>query len=221
MSSQPQRRGRPVTEPNSLPRLRERRADLVGELGGKRAGAHARRVRLDDAEHVVEKLRPDAGARSGGAREAIRRRDVRIRAVVDVEQRTLRAFEQQRLAARARFLQQRRDVGDHRLQLGGERQRLVERPRERHRVALEILREHEVVEFEERRELRGEPVRVEEILQPDRAPGDLVLVRGTDAASGGADLRIAHRAFARLVERDVIGEHQRTGGRDLEPRTHR
>jgi len=77
------------------------------------------------------------------------------------------------------------------------------------------------VVFEERRELRGEPVRVEEILQPDRAPGDLVLVRGADAASRGADLRIAHCAFARLVERDVTGEHQRAGGGDLEPRAHR
>ena len=167
MSSQPQRRGRPVTEPNSLPRSRERRADVVGELGGKRARAHARGVRLDDAEHVVEKLRPDAGARSGGAREAVRRRDVRIGAVVDVEQRALRALEQQRLAARARVLQQRRDVGDHRLQLGGEPERLVERPRERDGIALEILREHEVVEFEQRRELRGEAIRD----RRDPAPG--------------------------------------------------
>ena len=138
--------------------------------------------------------------------------------MVDIEQRALRALEQQRLAARARFLQQRGDVRDHRLQLRGEPQRLVERRRERHGIALEILREHEVVIFEQRRELCREPVRVEEVLQPDRAAGDLVLVRGPDAAAGGADLRIAHRAFARLVERDVAREDQRTRGRDLETR---
>ena len=103
MSSQPQRRGRPVTEPNSLPRLRERRADVVGQLGGEGTGADARRVRLHDAEHVVEHPRADAAAGRRGAGDAVRARHVRIGAVVDVEQRALRAFEQQRFAARARL----------------------------------------------------------------------------------------------------------------------
>ena len=102
----------------------------------------------------------------------------------------------------------------------GERQRVVERLREWHRVALEILRQHEIVELEQRLELRGEAIGVEEVLQADRAPRDLVLVGGADAAAGRPDLRVAHRAFARLVERDVVRKDQRARRRDLEARTH-
>src|SRR4029077_4458956 len=120
-------------------------------------------VGLDDAEHVVEKLRTYAGTRRRGAREAVRRCYIGIGAVIDVEQRTLRTLEQQRLAAGACVLQKRRDVGDHRLQVGGQTERVVQRLVERNGVALEILREHEVVEFEQRPELRGEAIRIEEV----------------------------------------------------------
>ena len=77
------------------------------------------------------------------------------------------------------------------------------------------------MELEQRRELRREAIGIEEILHPDRAAGDLVFVRRADAAARGADLGVAHRAFARLVECHVIGEHERAGRRDLEPRPHR
>ena len=133
MSIQPQRRARPVTEPNSLPRLPSLAPVVVGQLGGERTGAHARRVRLDDAEHVIEHPRSDAAARRGRARDAVGARHVRIRAVVDVEQRALRAFEQQRLAARARLVDQRGDVADHRHDLASEREQLVAHRRERQR----------------------------------------------------------------------------------------
>ena len=63
-----QRRG---VEPAAAPRaagdraelvaaLRKPRADVVGELGGEGPGADARRIGLDDAQHVVELLRADA-----------------------------------------------------------------------------------------------------------------------------------------------------------------
>ena len=137
--------------------------------------------------------------------------------MIDVEQRTLRAFEQKRFAARARCLQERGHVRRHRPQRIGERERLVPRLRERHRFCSIVLDEDEIVELEQRLELRREAIGIEEILEPDRAPGDLVLVRGADAAAGRADLAVAHRAFAGLIERDVVREHQRAGRGDLEP----
>ena len=119
--------------------------------------------------------------------------------------------------SRAR-LKQPGDVGDHRRELRRERECGVARRLERHGVALEVLREHEVVEFEQRLELGREAVGIEQVLQPDRPPRDLVFVRGADAATGGADLGVSHRPFPRLVERDVVGQHQRTGRRDLQAR---
>src|SRR4029450_12501177 len=73
-----------------------------------------------------------------------------IRALIDVEQRALRAFEEQRLSALARGLQQRGDVGHHRLELCCERQGVVACLRERYGLAVEIPGEDEVVEFEHR-----------------------------------------------------------------------
>jgi hypothetical protein len=59
---------------------------------------------LDDAEHVVEQLRADARAGRRRAGDAVRARHVRIGAVVDVQQRALRALEQQRVALLARLM---------------------------------------------------------------------------------------------------------------------
>ena len=67
-SNQPQRRGRPVTEPYSLPLHAQVLADFVVELGRKRTAADARRIRLRDTEHVVQLLRTDADARRRPAR---------------------------------------------------------------------------------------------------------------------------------------------------------
>ena len=85
---------------------------------------------------------------------------------------------------------------------------------------LVVVHEHEVVQFEQRFELAREQVRVEQVLHAQRAARDLVLVGRPDAAAGGADLVHAHRVLARLVERDVDRQHQRTRRRDLESRAH-
>src|SRR6185503_164915 len=77
----PQQHG---VEPAAAPRPARRRtelvadrtqspADVVVELGGERARTDARRVRLDDAEHVVDSARLDARARSGTADRSVRR----------------------------------------------------------------------------------------------------------------------------------------------------
>ena len=53
-SSQPQRRSRPVSVPNSAPMLDgSRRAALGVGLARERAGADARQVRLGDADHAT------------------------------------------------------------------------------------------------------------------------------------------------------------------------
>ncbi len=59
---------------------------------------------------------------------------------------------------------------------------------ERHGLRLEVLRQHEVVELEQPLQLGGEAIGVEQVLHPQRAARDLVLVGGADAAPGRADL---------------------------------
>ena len=112
--------------------------------------------------------------------------------MVDVEQRTLRALEQERVTATAGFLDECRDVGDHRFQLRRERQCRVQRCAIGNGIAFVILGQHEVVELEQQLELGGEAVGVEDVLQAQCASRYLVFVGGADAAPGGADLGLSH-----------------------------
>ena len=117
-------------------------------------------------------------------------RDVRIGAVVDVEQRALRAFEQQRLAARARragAARRRRRPSAR----SAARARASRRASSRSRTggACSSCVSTKLWKSSSALELLGEAVGIEQVLHAQRAARDLVLVRRADAAAGGADLR--------------------------------
>ena len=80
--------------------LQQVAAGLVVELGREGPGADARRVGLDDAEHVVDLERADAAAGAGAAGDGVARGDEGVGAVVEVEQRALGALEDDVLALR-------------------------------------------------------------------------------------------------------------------------
>ena len=67
--------------------------EFAVQLGRERASTHASRVRLRDADDPVEKARSEAGTRARAAGSRIRRRDVRIRSVIEIEECRLRTFE--------------------------------------------------------------------------------------------------------------------------------
>ena len=110
------------------------RALVIEQLGGERPRSDARRVGLDDAEHVVEIARTHAGAGTRGRRDRIRRRYERVGAVVDVEERALGAFEQNTVAALGVVAQYLRDVGRDRRDALGRLQGLIQGPVEIDRI---------------------------------------------------------------------------------------
>src|SRR5690606_28985260 len=61
-------------------------ADLVVQLGRERAAAHAGSVGLRYTQHVVDVLRAHAGAGQRAAHSGVGAGDVRVGAVVDVQQ---------------------------------------------------------------------------------------------------------------------------------------
>ncbi len=226
-SSQPQRRARPVTVPRSWPTV-ERwwpiDAGLVDrQLGRERPAADARRVGLGDAEDVVQQVGPDAGARRGVAGDAVARGDVRIGAVVDVEQRSLRALEQHVLAGPVRVVERVADVADHRPERLAGAHRGVEDRLERERLGVEPAFEREVVQREQLAQLGSEALGMLQVLDAQRAARDLVLVRRADALAGGADLARAARLaqqLARLVDLDVERQDQRARFAHQQARAH-
>ncbi len=101
-SNQPQRRRPAGVGAEFVAAIADRLADVVIELGRKRTAADARRIGLGDAQDIADRAWPKAGAgrRIGGDR--IGRGHEGVGAVIDVEQRALRALEQNALAGAAR-----------------------------------------------------------------------------------------------------------------------
>ena len=78
-------------------------------------------------------------------------------------------------------------------------------------LGLVVVLQHEVVVVEHFAQLGGKTLAVEQVLQAQRTARHLVLVGGTDAAPGGADLAGALGDFARLIERHVVRHDERAG----------
>ncbi len=127
--------------------------------------------------------------------------------MVDVEQRALRALEQDALARAALAVEQipghvhvgqdfGRDLGELGHQLGLGELRLAETAAQR------------VVVHEDAVDLGTQRVEVLQILHADGAPAHLVLVGRADAAPGRADLARARRSFAHDVELAVQRQDQ-------------
>src|SRR5690606_3492299 len=194
--------------------------DFVVQFGRERAAADAGGVSLGDAEHVVDRVGADPGAGQRAAGGRVGGRDVGIGAVVDVQQRALRAFEQHAPALLAQVVQDAGDVALHRLDVLAEGQRLVERLLEIDGFGLEVIDQHEVVVVERGAQFLGELIGIVQVRDADAATRDLVLVGRADAAPGGADGGAAGGLLARLVEGDVVRHDDRRRRADLQPRAH-
>src|SRR5205085_6735494 len=88
------------------PALADALAGAVAELGRERSLADPRRIGLGDAEHVADGARSEPGAGRGLPCDRVRGGDEGIGAVVDVEQRPLRALEQDALAGPALLVEE-------------------------------------------------------------------------------------------------------------------
>ena len=118
-------------EPAAAARAAGGRAELaahavqhVGDLrvlGRERPFADARGVGLHHADDAIHAMRRHARAGAGAAGGGVRRGDERIRAVIDVEERALRAFEEDLLPGLQRLVQIDDGVGDERRELLGRR----------------------------------------------------------------------------------------------------
>ena len=152
------------------------------------------------------------------AGDGVRRGDEGIGAVVDVEQRPLRALEQDALALAALGVEQRphrvhiredlrRDLAELIAEIVGGNLGLAQAPAQR------------IVMGEDALDLGLQARQVLEVHHPDGAPADLVLIGRADAALGGADRpagrRLAQRvelAVQRQDERRVLGDAQIVAG---------
>jgi hypothetical protein len=176
---------------------------FVGQLRGVRPRPDPRRVRLDDADHLVdlERTDPTAGARAAGDR--VRARDVRVAAVVQVKQRSLGPLEQDVLASGQGALDQPGRVVEVVAQAHAPRQRLIDQWFHFERLAAEPAQEHVLV-GKDALEPIDQDRAIEQIFHPQPEPPGAVAVRRADPAPGRAHLRVGEARFVRLVEGHVV-----------------
>ena len=187
---------------------------LVAQLGRERALADPGGVRLDDADDVGDPGRADAGPGHRAARRGRGRGDERVGAVVHVEHGGLGAFEQHNLVPVQRPVKGQSGVGHVGaetfgigLVLGGDSLRVEA-------AAVVDLGQDLVLVAQHQVELLGQDAGVEQVLDADPDPGDLVAVGRADAAPGGADPGAAQVPLGHLVQRPVVRHDQVRVGRD-------
>ena len=136
--------------------------------------------------------------------------------MVEVEQRALRALEQDALAVAERGVDEERRVRDVRPQPLGEA--LVRRGDllELERLVLVDALEPDVLLGERGLDLLAQDLRVEQVLDADPEPRGLVGVGRPDTAPRRPDLELAEPPLARTVDRDVPGHDQVRVARDPE-----
>ena len=128
--------------------------------------------------------------------------------MIDVQHHRLRTFEQNAPAGPPRLVQPL----PHRLRERQHQRRQGDQPREHIRLgkcfSTKALQQRIVVQ-QQLVQLIRQRLRLGQIGNPDGPARGLVLVRGADAATGGADLAIPPRRLPRAVERRVHRQDQR------------
>src|SRR6478609_8936323 len=150
--------------------------------------------------------------RACSTRDAIARCDVRVGAMIDVEERALRTFEQKIEACLLRVIEQPRNIGEHRPYTRSKREGVVTRFLKVDNRRLEIIFEHEIVIIEHVAKLRRKALRVHQVIQTYRAARNFILIRRPDAAPGRSNLSAALGCLSRMIDSNVVRQNQRAGG---------
>ena len=145
----------------------------------------------------------------------VARRDEGIGAVIDVQQRALRTFEQQISAGLVDGVKICGHIGHHRPDLFGIGHGLVEHSLKLDRFGAQVLGENKIVIVEHLRQLFRKALRIEQIVDPQGTTGNFVFVGGANAFAGRTNLVTGTLlSLPGTVERRVVAKDDRTAWTD-------
>ena len=190
--------------------LRDPLPDAVEQLGRIGPRADARRIRLHHADDLVDLERPDASTGARPARDRVRGRDVWITPVIEVEQRALRALEQDMLATCEGRLDKPGRVVQMVAQALAPPDGLVDERIDGEGLAAH-RRQEEILVRQQPSEPLAEDLAIEQVFHAQAQPPRAIGVRRPDPAPGRPDSRGRQTRLVRLVQREVVRhDHVRT-----------
>ena len=182
---------------------------FVGELRRERTGADPSRIRLRNADHSIDVPRSETGACAGSTSGRIRRGDVGVGPVVEVQERGLRPLKENVRSRVKRVVQQVDRVGEVGDESLGQRAERLHHLIDVEGVAASGV-DDLVLSKAARADRRRECLGIGDFARPHTDPLRLVGVRRTDALQGGADLvvtahRFRDRVMALMPREDEVG----------------
>jgi hypothetical protein len=204
--------------PNSRPASRIRAAPAASASLGNGPAPTRVRYGLRDADDRLDPRRADAAAGAGTARDRIGRGHEGIGAVVEVEQRSLRALEQHAPTRIEGLVEQERRVGDVRRQAVGEAQEVAQDDAAVERRDVVDALQQVVLDGQRGVHLLLQDLPVEQVLRADPDARRLVGVGRAHAALRRADLQGAEAQLRLRVDQSVPRHHEVRVARDAQPR---
>src|SRR5690606_19869060 len=202
--------------PHFVPLDRQVLAHVVKQFGRERAGTYPGGVSLGNTQHVVQIQRAKTGAGSGAASGGIGGSHVRIGTQVDIQQRALRAFEQDVLSALAVVVQNVGYVCGHGQDFLAHLLELFQGRIDILGLFLEVLGENEVVVRHDFPQLDLEISGVAQVTQPNTPAGNLVFIRRADTPTGSTNLVVATGTLAGLIDTNVGAQDDRASQADFQ-----
>jgi hypothetical protein len=140
--------------------------------------------------------------------------------VVDIQQRTLRAFEHDEIATLARLVQQIGNINNHTGQDVGNRHDVIQHFLVVNRFSFVEVHQLEVVIFHHFFQFFSEGCFIEQVANAQTATSNFIFVSRADTTTGGAD-RFRARAFSRATSSAMIIQDQRAGFGEQQTLTNR
>ena len=181
---------------------------FVKELRHKGALAYPGGIRLHDPYNLVNGLGPDACAHGDASCRGVRGRHVGIGAIVQIQQHALSALEEELLARLLGLVNHEGGIRHHGSQLFAIAQIVLQHLVIIQGLAAVNLRNQLVFLRQNRFELLGKAVLIQQVHHAEADPAGLIRIAGANAVFGGADYLIPQALLRKPVQHLVIGHDE-------------
>ena len=191
-------------------------AHFVKQFSREWTGTHAGCIGFNDTQDVIQHLRTYACTGRSSTCQAVGGSYKRISTIVDIQQRTLRAFKQQAFAFAVFLVQNTGNISNHRR--NARRNFFNDRHHifNFYRLGIVQVLQLNIVISQNSFQFFNQFFRVQQVHHANRTTGNFIFIGWADAATGCTNFAFTAGSFACLVKRNVVRQNQWTGRRNFQ-----